>query len=107
VFVLLADGERFRLDSVRLEMGGREVAHYIYTFKELEALQKGGVQRLFTGNFPSGDHELTISYAGKLPSGRDFNRTERFTFSKGAEPRMLGITLASPDAARPVELGTW
>ena len=44
VFVSLADGETFRLDSVQIQLDGKPVAHHIYTFKELEALQKGGVQ---------------------------------------------------------------
>ena len=48
VFVSLAEGESFRLDSVQLQIDGVAVAHYIYSFKELEALQKGGVQRIYT-----------------------------------------------------------
>ena len=41
VFVALAEGETFRLDAVQIQIDGQLVAHYIYSFKELEALQKG------------------------------------------------------------------
>ena len=60
VFVSLAEGETFRLDSVEIQLDDKAVAHHLYTFKELEALQKGGVQRIYTGNFRSGEHDLQV-----------------------------------------------
>src|SRR6185312_5073974 len=50
IFVALAKGDELRLDAVRLQIDGQLVAHYIYSFKELEALRKGGVQRIYVGN---------------------------------------------------------
>lgn len=99
LFVSVAEGEVFRLDAVQIQIDGEPVARHIYSFKELEALQKGGVQRIFTGNIPTGDHELAVSVVGKLPSGSDFSHAESFTFSKGVEPKLVGITLAGPDSA--------
>jgi hypothetical protein len=93
VFVSLAEGETFRLDSVQIQIDGAPVAHHIYSFKELEALQKGGVQRIYTGNLPTGEHRLEVSVAGKVPGGRDASRSERFTFSKDVGPKLVGITL--------------
>ncbi|MEE8624304.1 MAG: hypothetical protein V3T19_03075, partial [Acidiferrobacterales bacterium] len=69
VFISLAEGEKFRLDAVQIEINGELVAHYIYSFKELEALQKGGMQRIYTGNIPTGQHALSVSYDGMLPNG--------------------------------------
>ena len=46
VFVALAQGDSVRLDAVQVRIDGELVAHYIYSFKELEALRNGGVQRL-------------------------------------------------------------
>ena len=43
VFVELKDPD-FRLDAVQVRINGELVAHYIYSFKELEALRAGGVQ---------------------------------------------------------------
>jgi hypothetical protein len=108
IFVSLAEGETFRLDSVQLQIDGEPVAHHIYSFKELEALQKGGVQRIYTGNIPTGEHRLAVSVAGKLPGGEDFSRTQSFSFSKQVEPELVGITLAGPDAGdASIQLGTW
>ena len=108
VFVALAQDERMRLDSVRLQIDGQLVAHYIYSYKELEALRKGGVQRLYVGNLPTGDHQLEVLFDGKLEGGADYSRTGQFTFTKGVEPQLVGLTLAGPDTGRnPVELGNW
>lgn len=107
VFVSLSEGETLRLDSVQLRIDGELVAHHIYSFKELEALQKGGVQRLYTGNVPTGEHQLGVSIAGKLPSGRDFEGTESFSFSKDVEPSLVGITLSGRDGEPDILLGGW
>ena len=108
VFVSLAEGETLRLDAVRIEIDGELVAHYIYSFKELEALQGGGVQRIYTGNIPTGDHGIVVSVSGKLPSGKDYSQTETFYFSKGIEPKLLGLTVAAAEfGSSGIQLGDW
>ncbi|MBN1238093.1 MAG: hypothetical protein JXB36_06305 [Gammaproteobacteria bacterium] len=107
VFVDLAAGETFRLDAVQLQIDGELVAHYIYSFKELEALQNGGVQRVYTGNVATGSHEITVSVNGKLQSGREFSSSRSFSFSKGVEPKLLGLTLAADSGEAGIELGDW
>lgn len=93
VFISLAEGETFRLDAVKLQLGDKPVADHLYSFKECEALQKGGVQRLYTGNITTGEHELQVTLSGKS-GGSDFLRTERFALSKGVGPKIVEITLA-------------
>ena len=108
VFVSLEEGEDFRLDSVQIQIDGERAAHYIYSFKELEALQKGGVQRIYTGNIPTGEHQIDVSITGKLSGGKDIGATESFSFRKDVEPKLVAITLAgqgSGDAL--IELGGW
>jgi hypothetical protein len=108
VFVALAKGETLRLDAVQIQIDGQPAAHYIYSFKELEALQKGGVQRIYTGNIATGQHEIQVSLNGKLASGKDYTRTEHFAFTKAIEPKLIGLTLAGPDASQPsIKLGDW
>jgi hypothetical protein len=92
LFVSLGRGETFRLDSVQIQLGGKPVAHYIYTFKELEALQKGGVQRIYTGNLRAGEHDLQVTVAGKS-SGGQFQNTESFKVNKGVGPKIVEIML--------------
>ena len=108
IFISVAKGDQMRLDAVRLQIDGQLVAHHIYSFKELEALRKGGVQRIYVGNVATGDHQLEVVVDGKLEKGADFNRSERFTFSKEVKPKLLGLTLAGPSSGNsPITLGVW
>jgi hypothetical protein len=104
IFVSIAEGETFRLDSMQITIDGALATHYLYGFKELEAMQRGGVQRIYTGNLPTGGHEIEVSINGKTPSGDDFNSTEKFSFDKGIEPKLLGVALNGPKA---IALGEW
>jgi hypothetical protein len=106
IFVALVKGDQLRLDAVRLQIDGQLVAHYIYSAKELEALRKGGVQRIYVGNVATGDHQLNVLVDGKLKSGGDFNRTEHFTFHKEVKPKLVELTVAGPDSgSTPITLG--
>lgn len=108
VFVALAEDEEFRLDAVQVTIDGQLATHHIYSFKELEALQKGGVQRLYTGNVPTGNHEIGVTINGKLKNGNDFSESGSFTFAKGVKPKALGVTLAQPGfGSEPIQVGDW
>jgi hypothetical protein len=97
VFVALARGGTFRLDSVEVQLDGKAVAHHLYTFKELEALRKGGVQRIYTGNIRSGAHDLQVSFIGKSKAGSDLNETKKFKVNKDVGPKLVELTLAAHD----------
>jgi hypothetical protein len=108
VFVTLPQGEPMRLDAVRLQIDGQLVAHHLYSAKELDALRKGGVQRIYVGNVATGEHRLDVLVDGALEGGADFSRTEHFTFRKEVKPRLLGLTLAGPASGKPsIALGEW
>ncbi len=106
VFVALVKGDEMRLDAVRLEIDGQLVAHYIYSAKELEALRKGGVQRIYVGNVTTGEHKLNVLVDGKLKAGTDFSRTEHFTFHKEVKPKLVELTVGGPDSGKtPIAFG--
>jgi len=93
VFVSLRSGETFRLDSLELQMDGKTVTHHLYGFKEQEALRRGGVQRLYTGNIRSGEHELQVLVMGKIGSS-DFQKTGLVKITKDAAPKIVEVSLA-------------
>ena len=108
VFVALAEGDPMRLDAVRIQIDGQLVAHYIYSFKELDALRRGGVQRIYVGNVPTGDHQIEVLVDGKLQGGTDYSHSGQFSFRKGVEPKLVGLTLASPGTGQePIQVGDW
>ena len=108
VFVMLEERDEFRLDAIQVEIDGQLATHHIYSFQELEALQKGGVQRVYTGNIVTGAHELTVTMMGKLPNGDDFNTSDSFAFAKDVKPKTLGIKLERPGSGTSgIEVGDW
>ena len=107
VFLEMHDELAFRLDAIQIEIDGNPVAHHIYTFKELEALQNGGVQRVFTGNLTTGSHDIAVAVSGKLSNGDDFTSSQNFSFSKGVEPELLGLSLGGQGRGASIELGNW
>ncbi len=108
LFVSLGEGDSLQVDSLQIQLDGELVAHHIYSYKELEALQKGGVQRIYTGNVPTGTHHLEVKVAGKLSGGKDFAGTESFDFSKEVEPKLVEIKLAGQGFGDSmIQLGDW
>ena len=108
LFVAMAEDQSFRLDAVQIEINGEMATHHIYSFQELEALRKGGVQKVYTGNITTGNHELRVTMLGKLENGKDFNQSQSFSFDKKVEPKSLGIVLTQPGSGQSgIQIGDW
>lgn len=108
VFVRLASGDKFGLYAVKIQIDGKLAADYIYSYRELEALRKGGVQRIYMGNVATGTHEIRVSMSGKLADGKNYSSTESFPFTKAVRPKLIGVTLAGPGAGHPsIHVGNW
>src|SRR5260370_34210382 len=96
VFVSLAHGETLRLDAVQIQIDGHLATHYIYSFKELDALRKGSVQRVYSGNIATGTHEIEASVSAKIANEKDYTRTESLPFRKETKPKLLRVMIADP-----------
>jgi len=94
VFVSMDVGTFFALDSVTLMLDGKNVANYLYTQRELDALLRGGVQRLWVGNVRAGEHEWTAFLTGKGPNGRHYTRGATARLDKGAGPKYLELRIS-------------
>jgi hypothetical protein len=106
VFVSLSDGSVGDLDSLEIQIDGEPVAHHIYSFKEVEALRRGGVQRVYTGNTTTGEHLVEVLVKGTLPSGRSVAESQRFTVAKQVGPKLVSLRLATSETGNvSIELG--
>lgn len=99
VFLSMDTGNFFALDSVQLSIDDKPVASYLYTEREVEALHRGGVQRLYLGNLKAGEHELVAVFTGKGPHGRDYRRATSLDFEKGLGARFLELAISDSDAS--------
>jgi len=94
VFLSMDAGALFSLDSVQLKINDKNIANHLYTERELAALKRGGVQRLYIGNLPSGEHEIVAIFTGVGPSGRDYRRGETVVIEKTTEPQFVEFMIA-------------
>jgi hypothetical protein len=98
VFVSMDVGKFFALDSVQLKIDDKVVANYLYTEREVAALFRGGVQRLYTGNLKAGQHELVAIFIGKGPKGRDYRRGTSLKFMKGTGEKFIELKIVDDKA---------
>jgi hypothetical protein len=93
VFVSMDIGEFFALDSLSLKIDNKEVANYLYTPREAEALLKGGVHRVYLGNLKVGEHQLVAFFEGKGPNNLDYKRGANLKFEKGVGAKYLELKI--------------
>lgn len=93
VFLSFDIGNYFNLDAVQLKLDNKIIANHLYTERELNALKRGGTQRLYLGNLPSGKHELVAFFTGKGPKGRDYRRGSSIKFKKSSDPQFIELQI--------------
>lgn len=97
IFVSLDVGQYFDLDSVQLKIDGRDVASHLYTRREVDALKRGGVQRLYAGNLNLGDHEVVAFFTGKGPHDRDYRRGATRVIKKEIGPKYVELRIVDSE----------
>ncbi len=86
VYLAMDIGELFTLDAVTVKLNGEDVTHHLYTARELDALYRGGVQKLYIGNAKQGENRLTAFFTGIGPHERAYKRATSLTFEQSFEP---------------------
>ncbi len=99
LFVSIIGDKGFVLDSMQIKLDNKVVSQHLYTYKELEALRAGGVQRIYTGNIKTGDHDLVASFIGRSKSGNEYQRSESFTVTKAVGPKFVEIQITGDSAS--------
>jgi len=97
LFVSIADEDKTNVDAIQMVLDNKVVAKHLYTYRELEALQKGGVQRIYTGNVRTGMHNLVVTVSGKSSSGSRFKSTAKYQVNKQVGPKIVEVRLKGPD----------
>ncbi|MDH5177654.1 MAG: AraC family transcriptional regulator [Gammaproteobacteria bacterium] len=99
VFLSVDVGTFFALDSVTLKVDDKEVANYLYTEREVEALHRGGVQKLYLGNLKAGQHEITAFFTGKGPHERDYRRGTTLQVEKAVGAKYVELRISDREAS--------
>ena len=104
IFVSLAEGDTFRLDSCR----STSTASSSRTTSTASRSSRRCSTAACSASTPATCRPATTRSRSRSTArstgGDDFNSTETFPFDKGVEPKLLGIALNGPTA---IELGEW
>jgi hypothetical protein len=98
LFVSMDVGKLFELESVQIKLDDKIVATHLYTPLEVQALHRGGVQRVFMGNLRAGKHAIAAFFTGRGPHERDYKRGTTIEFDKGTDPRYIELRIKDVQA---------
>jgi hypothetical protein len=94
VFLSYAENSVFALDSIEINLDGQLVASALYRDTEIEALKKGGIQRVYLGSLSDGKHKLTIQFNGQGQNDRYFRRKKILSFVKEEQARYIQLIVS-------------
>lgn len=100
LYVSMNKGEYFEPNSVEIQINGKRVTSHLYTEREVNALTRGGIQKVHQGNVKKGEHELVAIFVGNGPEGRDYRRALRHTFTHTGEGVHLELQLSDDHKAQ-------
>ncbi len=97
IYLSMDLGQFFNLDAVKLEIDNKLVASELYTDKQINALFRGGVQRLYVGNLKTGEHEISAYFTGRGPQ-QDYKRATKLVINKTQTPLVLELKIMDSTA---------
>lgn len=103
VYISMDVGTYFKLDALELKIDDESVSSYLYTDKQVDALYRGGVQKLFVGNIPQGEHQISAFFTGMGPENRPYKRGTSFQFNKDADAKSLQLSITDSTAKQQPE----
>lgn len=103
IYLSMDLGELFALDAVTLKLNGKDVTHHLYTERQVKALYKGGVQKLYVGNAKQGMNRLTAFFTGKGPHDRDYKRATTLEFEQSFEPVFVELLVTDDTGSQQPE----
>ena len=93
LFLSMDVGKLFSLESVQIKLDDKIVSNYLYSPLEVQALHRGGVQRLYLGNLKAGEHEIVAFFTGQGPHERDYKRGATIKFDKSTDPKYIELQI--------------
>lgn len=85
----------FILDSIEIKLDGAVLTTYLYTESEVNALAKGGVQRLYIGHISEGSHTLEATFNGQGVDDHYFRRNKVFEFTKKSNSKHIQMIIST------------
>lgn len=91
VFLSVDTGKFLKLDAVKLKVNDDIVVSHLYTERQVKALERGGMQRLYVGNLKTGPHQITAFVEGIGPDQRPYKQAASLEFEKDTGTAALEV----------------
>lgn len=102
VFVSMDDIEDFSVSSVKLNLDQQDVTSYLYSEEQVNALRRGGIQKIYSSNLKPGVHKLTAEIQGIDQDGRPLKRVVVAEFGKARSSKYIEIKIRNnPNQSKP------
>ncbi|KGJ97144.1 hypothetical protein [Thalassotalea sp. ND16A] len=93
VYVSIDAGNSFTLSAVKLVIDGENVATSQYDDIQIDALQRGGIDRMFMGEIDVGEHVVTAFFSGTDSQGNKLKRGLSTTVHKTSAANALELKI--------------
>ena len=91
VYFSIDVGKFFALDNIKIKIDDKQVSHHLYTDKDVDALHRGAIQKVYLGNVTTGEHEIVAIVLGKGPKNRKYRKAVSYKFTKTSEAKALEV----------------
>ncbi|TLU65108.1 AraC family transcriptional regulator [Thalassotalea litorea] len=95
--------EQFVIDNLKIKLDGEVISSGKYESRQINALNKGGVQRVFLGNITPGDHTLVAFFTGVDGYNKPYKRAASLDFNKGSTAKAIELNVTySTQSLQPI-----
>ena len=109
VFLTLANRHALDLKAIEVFVDGKPVVSHLYSEREQNALEEGGVQQLFKDNLANGEHSLKVVITARAGDDRFVRRETVHQFQKrpGNLRMQMSLDAKAPDFEPRVSFVEW
>ncbi|WP_394172417.1 hypothetical protein [Thalassotalea litorea] len=86
--------EQFVIDDLKIKLDGQVISSGKYESRQINALTKGGIQRVFLGNISPGDHTLVAFFTGVDGYNKPYKRAASLDFNKGSTAKAIELKVS-------------
>ena len=98
-------GRSFRISKLKVLLDDNELVNKQYTTSQTAALERGGVDKLYVGALPAGEHKLVAFITGTDNFGVPVKRALTHKFSKDNQAYSVLLSAEQPENASYAVLG--
>lgn len=95
--------EQFVIENLKIKLDDEVISSGQYESRQINALNKGGIQRVFLGNISPGDHTLVAFFTGVDGYNKPYKRAASLDFNKGSTAKAIELKVSySTQSLQPI-----